>query len=268
MTYVEDYEEWAETTDYPALRTVLAEQYRGLPDEGVEALLESVGLSAEDMEFNLGRALRDVGNAVVSVAPTVLPIAGTAVGSVFGGPVGGMVGGALGNLAGGAIGAAARPQAWPTARPPMRPPMPAGGMPGRPAAVGGSGAAAQLLQMINRPEVLRGLQSLAMGALGSRSIPVGGTAAPPAAFANLLATLAGRAVAEHHELVAESAEQGLPAYLVGESGEAVVDVGDSAERGEHLLRLLESSFPAEALAWAEWDESDESDEDWEWEAYE
>jgi len=75
-------------SDYQGLRQVLAPPYRNWEAGDIEALFESYNLSAEDME-GFFDTLKDIGKAVVSVAPAILPVAGTVVGSAFGGPLGG-----------------------------------------------------------------------------------------------------------------------------------------------------------------------------------
>lgn len=256
-----DYEDWGDAWDeddegpdddpYPALRAALAPEYRYLPPEAIESIFGSIGLSAEDLEFDFGRALRSAGQAAAGLAPTVLPIAGTALGTVFGGPVGGALGGTLGQLAGGAIGTAAGPR--PRPRGPRPVPSVAGLRPGAagltapPRAPGGSTAAATLLRLLSQPEVLRALQGMALGSLGSRSVPVGGTPVPNGAFANLVGSLATRATAEHHA-VAAGEDEGVPAYLLDGTGEPVVDVTLPEERAGRLLELLDAADRYEQLA--------------------
>lgn len=244
---VEDSDDWEywQGDPYPALRAALGPEYRHLPANAVAELVESVGLSPDDVEFNLGGALRSVGQVAASVGPTILPIAGTAIGTAFGGPLGGALGGTLGQLAGGAIGAAAGPRPGP--RPPAAPRpaprlSPPAALPAAP--VGTSPAAATLLQLLSRPEVLQGLLSMAMGRMGARAVPVGRTPVPPAAFANLLSTLAARTAAEAHATAAGE-EQGVPSYLLGPDGEAVVDPTLPEERAGRLLGLLAAADQAE-----------------------
>ncbi len=67
--------------DYPGLREVLAPQYRNLPTEDIEELFENYNLSAEDLE-GFFYTMKKIGKKVVSVAPTILPIAGTAIGAL------------------------------------------------------------------------------------------------------------------------------------------------------------------------------------------
>lgn len=211
---------------YPRLRDALADQYADAEPEEIEDLLAGVGLSAPAVEFSLA----SIGKAAAKLAPTVLPIAGTAVGTVFGGPVGAALGGALGQAAGGAIGAATAPR-----RP--APGAPARGAPAR----GGSPSAAALLQIVQRPEVLKALLAMALGRAGNPTVPVGGAQAPAGAFGNLIGSLAGRALTEHHAVVA--GETGMPGYLLDADGAAVVDPTDPAARADRLLEVLAAAPP-------------------------
>ena len=108
MSAYNDERAW-EDDPYPELRAALAPEYRDLPPNEVEAVLESAGLSAEEMEFSLKKAFGSVGQFAKAAAPTVLPLAGTVVGTAFGGPAGAAVGGMLGRAAGSAVGGPAGP---------------------------------------------------------------------------------------------------------------------------------------------------------------
>lgn len=261
---VEDHP-YLEDDPYPLLRESLAPELRRLPAEDIEHLFEQVGLSAEEMEEgiwgSIGNAFRTAGRAVARAAPTLLPVAGTALGTVVGGPVGAAVGGSLGRLAGGAIGAATAPRRRPAPGPqrPGRRPAPAA----RPS--GASPAAAQLLQVLNRPEVLRALQSMALGRSGTSNVTVGSTPVPVGAIANLIGTLANSASSEHHVLVAGE-EGGVPVYLLDADGEAVVDLASAEERAQRLLELMDQALLADAaeIAYADYamlDEEDDYEED-------
>lgn len=256
---VED-DPYLEDDPYPLLRESLAPELRRLPAEDIEHLFEQVGLSAEEMEEgiwgSIGNAFKKAGRAVARAAPTLLPVAGTALGTVVGGPVGAAVGGSLGRLAGGAIGAATAPRRRSARTPqrPGRPPSPA------PRTSGASPAAAQLLQVLNRPEVLRALQSMALGRSGTSNVTVGSTAVPVGAIANLIGTLANSASSEHHVLVAGD-EGGVPEYLLDADGEAVVDLAKPEERAQRLLELMDQALLADAaeIAYADYAMFDEDD---------
>jgi len=215
---------------YPYVRETLAPEYRDLPPEEIEDFLANLGISAEDMEFSLKKAFHSVGNFVKKAAPAVLPIVGTAVGTAFGGPAGGAIGGMLGGAAGKAIGQTQAPRRPRLVRP-RRP---------RPTATGGSPAAAQLLQLINRPEILQGLLAMATGRAGRSTVQAGRKSAPAGAIANLLGVLANQAAAEHHAIAAETGE-GVPGYLLDDAGEFIVDPAVPEERAALLLNMLDQA---------------------------
>lgn len=180
-------------------RTLLNDRYRNV---GVSMLDESLtdvynSLSPAE-EFNFGNVLKSVaraGNTIVSnplikqVGAATLPMAGAAAGTLFGGPIGTAVGNKIGQIAGQKLFGQNVP-AMPT---------PAGNV------AAGSTAAQQLLQLTQNPTVLRSLGSLAMGALGSKSVSTIGSGQTfnPASIINMLATLAQQASADAEELYGE-----------------------------------------------------------------
>lgn len=87
---------------YPEIRGVFGPQYRNLPPEDIEAILENANIDPEYME-NFLSTLGNIGRSVVSALPSILPVAGTVLGTAVGGPVGGAIGGSLGTAAGGAL---------------------------------------------------------------------------------------------------------------------------------------------------------------------
>jgi hypothetical protein len=116
------------------------------------------------------------------------------------------------------------------------------------------------LQTITKPETLQALASMAMGALGKPSIPVGGTSAPPSAFTNLLKMLTQKAEAEYAQNMAnyESARSVAPEYMMDYAGEPKADPAVAANRAAALYALLqtmppqseqESESEAEAAEW-------------------
>jgi hypothetical protein len=240
----DDESDWVEWDDpFPAVRSVLAPELQDLAPHEIESLLASMGLDAEDMEFNLGKAFSSIGKAAAGLAPSILPVAGGVLGTVVGGPLGGMVGSQLGNLAGGAVaGAVSRPGPRRTPRPAAR--RPAVGAP-RPPAVAGAPAQA-LLSVLNRPELRQAVSALALGPSGATQIPVGGTAVPPAAFANLLTSLGSRILGEQ----AGDGDGAIPEYLLDDVGNLAVDPTVPEQRSERLLELLEAAAAQEA-AWIE-----------------
>jgi len=219
-------------SDYPGLREVLAPPYRNLPAENIEALFESYDLSAEDIEgfFDF---LKDAGKAIVGVAPSILPVAGTVLGTAFGGPAGAALGGTLGKLAGGAISKATapRPSSAPRAAPGPQTPQPP---------PGASPAAGQLMQTMFRPETLQALMSMLMGQLGRSNVKVGSTPVPVGAFTNLLGVLANQAQAEYNS-ANPGARVGIPEYLIDFAGEAIGDLAVAEHRANALLEMLQES---------------------------
>jgi hypothetical protein len=273
---------------YREIRGVLSAEYRDLPDESVEAVVQaSLGeVAPEDLEGFLS-SLKDFGQAIAKAAPSVLPIVGTVAGTVLGGPVGAKLGGSLGQMAGGAIHGAASGQSASTIF------QRAGGslasqaaslIPGLGAAGGGSPAAAQLLAILNRPEIIQSLMSMALGSAGRSHIHVGGSPAAPrspvapgspvsapvpvpvGAFANLIGMLAHQASAEYNASVAHEGES-VPSYLLDEGGEFRVDPAVPEHRAQLLLEMLNGSPPDEAEddwseVFSEYDQEDqEFDED-------
>lgn len=227
-------------TAYPETRSVLAAQYRELPDSQIESLLEqSLGVqSAEDFE-NFMRSLGNFGRSVGRVAQQALPVAGSVVGGMFGGPVGAALGGQLGALGGQAIGAATAPRPQ-HARPARGPVM---GRAGAPAAMG-SPAAAQLMQILGRPEVLRGLMSMVLGPAGASNMKVGNTSVPAAAFANLIGTLAQQALSEYNAQVGAEDVESYPEYLMDAEGQFRVDPAVPEARAGVLLEMLRETAPS------------------------
>jgi hypothetical protein len=131
-----------------------------------------------------------------------------------------------------------------------------------PVPAGGSAAAAQLLRLLTRPELIEALQAMALGTVGRRQVQVGQTPVPPAAFGNLLGSLTSRAVAEHHTIVAGN-DAGTPQYLLGADGEVAVDVSDPDARADRLLEVLADSEPVWSTAEDSIEDTDEdTDETW------
>ncbi len=226
-------------SDYQGLRQVLAAPYRNWEAEDIEALFESYNLSAEDME-GFFDTLKDIGKAVVSAAPAILPVAGTVVGSAFGGPIGGALGGALGRAAGGAIGQATAPRTQ-TSAPAASGIPPGSQIPGAPQSPPGAApTASQLMQTMFRPETIQALMSMLLGQLGRSNVTVGSSSVPNAAFTNMLSTMANQAQAEYNA-ACPSAREGLPEYLRDYAGEAVGDPAVAEHRARALWEMLQET---------------------------
>lgn len=248
---------------YPEIREVLASEYCDLPPENVEAIVRQTfgEASPEDVE-NFFKSLKKIGRAVGSVASKALPIVAPVAGTFFG-PLGTMAGGALGKLAGAALGkavggGAARGAVSGISHAAGR--LAGQGMRGMgPALTGGTPATAQLLGIMNRPEVMRALMSMMMGQAGRKHVPVGGTPVPVGAFANLIGNLANQVAAEQNAYTYSDGEA-VPEYLLDSRGEFLVDPAVPDQRAALLLEMLLQTAPA----CDETDESDESDlADWE-----
>ena len=213
---------------YPEISKILAPEYGEMPAEVVEEIVTrnfGESISAEDLEFSIGKFLKSAGKVAQNVLPAVAPIAGTVIGTAVGGPVGAAIGGQLGSLAGRAV-APGRP-----AQPGGIPPSPVGRMM---PTTGGSPSAAQLLQMISRPEVLQALMGMMMGGAGRPNVMVGNTPVPAGAVANTIATLANQAAAEYNAVA--SGGEVVPRYLLDERGEFLCDPAVAEQRTEVLLR--------------------------------
>jgi hypothetical protein len=92
-----------------------------------------------------------------------------------------------------------------------------------------------LLGLVQRPEVMQSLMSMALGSAGRKDIPVGNTNVPVSAFANLISTLGAKAFGQA-EALAEPSES-LPEYLYKE-GKLQADPADPSERAAVLLQRL------------------------------
>jgi hypothetical protein len=142
----------------------------------------------------------------------------------------------------------------------------AGGKPSPPAAAvastppAGSAAptnpAGVLLGLVQRPEVIQSLMSMALGSSGRKDVPVGNSSVPVSAFANLLGVLGSKAFGQA-EASAEPSES-LPDYLY-KDGDLQADPADRSARAAVLLeRLGEVAIatprPAPRFAFSEADE--------------
>lgn len=250
---------------YPYLREILGPGFRGASPEQIEALFEVTDISAEDVESffsNIGRAFgsaaRTVGRALPQVAQVAAPIAQAAL-PIVGGALGGPLGAAVGGMAGQAIGSLAGQQRQPQApsavpTPPRR--LAPGATAAGPPAVGG--AAAQLMQLLGDPRLMRALGSLALGPAGSRTLPVGNTRVSPAAVTNLLGVLANQATAE--ALAYESSSGVARTYLENYIGESAGDPAIAESRAAAVWELLQETLPVSS-GWYERDDPESEMDD-------
>jgi len=205
--------DWQEA--HPAVYRALAPEYRDLPEDQVEALVqgvfgENVSLAdAEGLFQDLGRTLSGAAQAAAPVLQRALPgvVSGAMTGAALGpwGMLGGALLGGVGSALGGGAATAPRPPAGaPIPRPGLPPglpaPIPGGGPPATGA--GPTAAIAQLLGGLGSPTVQQALAAMLMGPAGARTVPIaGGNQVPVAAITNLLSMLASRASAEWEEAV-------------------------------------------------------------------
>jgi hypothetical protein len=240
-------------TEYDSLRENIAPHLANLSDDQLVAVFARNGMDAEAMEGffdSLKSFASSAGKAVLSAAPSILPVAGTIVGTAFGGPLGAQIGGSLGSLAGKAVGAATGQPAGGDGGGGL------GGLLGGSGGIGGmigslaggllgggggSPAAGQLLQTIAKPETMQALTSMAMGALGKPNVQVGGASVPVGAFGTLLKALIGQAESEYAQVTAFAEGDGTPAYMRDFSGQPVADPAIPLNRAIALYQLLQAS---------------------------
>ncbi len=229
MPRFKHYESFS-THPYPEIRKVLGSRYR--TPEDIEAILESANIDPEYME-NFLSTLGGVGR---SVAP-ILPVVGAGVGAVYGGPAGAAIGGQFGSVAAGALGGTQRP-----GQPPPAPQAPPPGIQPAPQIPGAPPAAAQLLQMCFRPEVLQALIAMLLGQAGAPNIPVGpaNTPVPLGAFTNTISTLANQASAEYNAAVAANGAT-IPEYLLDFAGQVQGDIACPEYRAQRLFEMLQEA---------------------------
>jgi hypothetical protein len=217
---------------HDVLRTVVKPEYALLTNAELEALVEShlANLSPEEIE-GFWDTLKSVGRGIAGVAkqaaPTVLPMAGTALGGLVGGPMGAQIGGTLGGL--GAKLVQGPQPSTPSAAPPPAP------IPG-----GGTSAAGQLLSLVQNPAFLQSLLGKALGPVGSSTIPTGpqGAPIPFAAVMNALGSLATQAL---DEADVQESDAEATRYLRDEEGNFLCDPVIPEERAQVVLEHLRSA---------------------------
>jgi hypothetical protein len=267
---------------YPWVRSALRPELAELDSEDIEAALAAQGLDVAAMEGlfdGIGNAFKSAAPAIAQVAGKALPgvISGAATGcalgpwgclggAIIGGvgsalasngkpggggkPAGGASGtisaiaGAIPAIAGAVGGGGSTTSAIAGALPAIAGLVGGGSSGGGATAGGGSNPAAVLLGLLQRPEVMQSLMSLALGPSGKKEIPVGGTSVPPSAVANLVGTLGSKAFTKAEADTEPSRD--LPAYLY-RNGTLAADPGDPAARaGVLLTRIGEVALSSEA----------------------
>lgn len=250
-------ENLAELEDvYDGLRELLAPQYADLPAEQLDARLGAIlgEMSPDDLE-SFWQSVKRFGKKALPVLQRALPVVQAAL-PLVGGPLGGLAAGALG-----AIQSATRRPTTPRVQaPPAHAGIPAPEPDLPPAPGGGSPAAAQLLQLINRPEVQQALLAMIMGQAGTRNVSAGDTPVPVAAVANTVGVLASQAAAEYHRMISGEGG-GTPLYLLDNAGEFVCDVANPVERAEVVLARFAAADAAERVGAEDEDRAEARAED-------
>lgn len=219
----------------------------------IERVVASQGLEAGAIEDFWD----DLGNVVASA----LPVVGGAVGSVIAPGIGTSIGAGLGSVAGGALHSAIGPGQQPAPAQPMPaayPPAAAAPQYGSPypypapTAASSQQSAAQLMQLLMRPEFMQALMQMLLGAAGSSTVSVpaaparsaapaaGASAIPISAFTNLLGTLATQASEAYNAERAISPSSGPFHYGASPWGSSV-DLASPESRAGALMNLLRES---------------------------
>lgn len=259
-----------ESDPYPWIRSAVREDYAEMCAEDLERVLAREGIDAPAMEGffdDVGNFFKKAAPVVGQVAQRALPgiVSGATTGAALGpwGALGGaLIGGVTSALSGGgrpggapapARGGGALGAIASAAAPAIAGLAGSGGPVGAIASAaapalagiaGGGNPAGALLSVLQNPQVLQSLMSLAMGSAGRQTVPVGAsqTPVPTSAVANLIGQLGSGAFAQA-EAVAEPSEA-LPAYLYKE-GQLAVDPGAPEQRAARLLEMLsETTYTA------------------------
>lgn len=248
--------------DLESLRRSARPEYAGMPAEDLEQIVDSAiselpADTAEDFMKSLGSVGKTVGSTLQRAAPGIAQ--GAATGATVGGPWGALIGAGAGLASGvlGGQGKAARPAA----------PAAAAGVPtaapgatvtsAPPALPTGQAAAAALLGLLQNPTVQQALRSQVLGAAGSQQVAApSGTELPRAAINGLLAQL----LANASEGLPESESISEQSYLLGESGEYLVDPASPEQQAALVLSRLQSP----RRPWFRSDSGETADETVEW----
>ena len=101
------------------------------------------------------------------------------------------------------------------------------------------GLGGQIAGMLSRPEVQQAITSQLLGPYGRNQVSVGGMPVPTSAVMNMLGSLFSQAATAPTGRAGE--DEALPAYLVDEAGEYVVDPADPDARAAWLAHLIAST---------------------------
>ncbi|MEL7197795.1 MAG: hypothetical protein AAGL10_05705 [Pseudomonadota bacterium] len=277
-----------EETRYPAVRLSMEGFAAEQDDEELERRLMLMFPEADPEEVeNFMRSLRRVGKQIAPIARQVAPVAkralpGIVQGAAQGAAIGGPWGALIGAVGGGTISAltppspqtgaappagamasqpavtpaaipsvAAGPQPAPQPARPAQPVSPVSAAPGN----SSSQAAAQLLALLGRPEVLQALQALLVGRAGRRQVRVGAQSVPTATIANAISEVALE--------LAEAANQSEDeASLIGMDRFAVSHPWQRSEATNVLLEDMAAEDARQAAHEARWAEEAEYEEDY------
>jgi hypothetical protein len=243
----------------------------GIEAAAMEGFFDDVGHAFSSAGKAIGGAVSTAAPVVGRIATRALPgvISGATTGAALG-PWGALAGAVIGGTASALAAGGGAPSARSAGAPPSRSagasdvtgalggiasaalPALAGLVPGGsalgnvasaviPAITGGAPAsggnpAGVLLGLIQRPEVIHSLMSMALGPAGRKDVPVGGTPVPVGAFANLLTQLGSHAFGQA-EATAEPTST-LPRYLYSTENVLVADPSNPVERAGVLLQRL------------------------------
>jgi hypothetical protein len=262
------------TQELDSLRRSLRSEHSRVSDEALEQIVESVTSelspgAGEDFMKALGSIGKTVGPTLQRAAPSVAQ--GAATGATVGGPWGALIGAGAG-LASGMLSGRGKPTAPPPAAAPgSAPPPPGAAAPSEPSPLPtGQGAAATLLGLMQNPTVQQALMSQVLGASGSQQIPTASGASIPRGAINGLLT---QLLANASEALVESESISEQSYLLGESGEFLIDPASLEQQAALVLSRLgfvrPGSRPSDSVELAETLESIEAaewmseDADWE-----
>jgi hypothetical protein len=247
---------------YPEIRQILAPEYRDASSEEIEAIIEDAfgeDISAEELEEYL--------EGLDSLLSQGLSLGGAALGGMLGGPIGATLGKAAGGAAAKGIGYLTSKGKRRRRKPKVsrkrrikqsrqRPQIAKRGLRKgrRPTSPRTSTAAAQLLQMLSKPNVMKILTAIAAGQAGQKSFRIAGRSVPVGAIPNVISTLANQ-VAEEYQAIAPLDGEAFPEYLLDADGEFLVDPAVPEERAQLVMELLEED------SWlASMDEDDEEED--------
>jgi len=281
--------------DLAGVRQFVRPELSALPAEDLEQVIEDSlsGLpsdTTEDFMSMLSSFGKAAGPTMQRAAPGM--ISGATTGASVGGPWGALIGAGVG-LASSAVRkpggapapsgpasaaptATARPAAPPVGVPSAIPSVPTPEPSGAPALPTGQGAAATLTGLLQNPTVQQALLSQVLGSAGGEQVQIGsGASVPRGAINSLLAQLLSNA----SEGLPESESISEQSYLLGESGEYLVDPASPEQQAALVLSRLRSVRPQrlpyesgdffEVVEWmsesadsesAEWLEADDSAE--------